>query len=123
MVKIRLARNGRKELPSYRIVVSDSRKTPRSAAIADLGYFDPIHETLKIDEELALKWLNNGAVLSETVRSLFRKQGINEKFSKLKDEYKKSKPKKEKKVVEKKKETKKKETTKTAEKKATKKGE
>ena len=97
MVKIRLARNGRKELPSYRIVVSDSRRRPTSACIADLGYFDPIHNQLKIDEKEALKWLNNGAIPSDTVKSLFKKKKINEKFAKMKQEYYASKPKKEKK--------------------------
>ena len=123
MVKIRLARNGRKELPSYRIVVSDSRKRPTSSAIADLGYYDPIHEKCKIDEELALKWLNNGAIPSDTVKSLFRKVKLNEKFAKMKQEYYSSKPKKEKKPAVKK-ETKKapakKTTTKTTTKKETK---
>lgn len=102
MVKIRLARNGRKELPSYRIVVSDSRRRPTSSAIADLGYYDPIHEKCEINEELALKWLNNGAIPSDTVRSLFKKIKLNEKFAKLKQEYYSSKPKKEKKSVVKK---------------------
>ena len=113
MVKIRLARNGRKELPSYRIVVSDSRRRPTSSAIADLGYFDPIHNQLKIDEKEALKWLNNGAIPSDTVKSLFRTKKINEKFAKMKQEYFASKPKKEKKEKPVKKAATKKTTTKT----------
>ena len=36
--------------------------------------------TVKIDEEIALKWLQNGAKPSDTVRNLFSKQGIMEKF-------------------------------------------
>jgi small subunit ribosomal protein S16 len=35
---------------------------------------------VKINEELALKWLQNGAKPSDTVRNLFSKQGIMEKF-------------------------------------------
>ena len=35
---------------------------------------------VKIDEELALKWLGNGAQPSDTVRSLLSKEGIMKKF-------------------------------------------
>lgn len=80
MVKIRLARIGRKALPTYRIVVSDSRKTPRSACLADLGHFDPKTEEFNINEEEALKWLKNGAVPSDSVKTLFKKQGVYKKF-------------------------------------------
>ncbi|HIU70499.1 MAG TPA: 30S ribosomal protein S16 [Candidatus Enterosoma merdigallinarum] len=80
MVKIRLARIGRKALPSYRIVVSDSRKTPRSDNLADLGYFDPKTHNFNIDEEEALKWLNHGAIPSDSVKTLLTKKGIYKKF-------------------------------------------
>lgn len=81
MVKIRLARIGRKALPSYRVVVSDSRKTPTGKCIADLGYFNPLNDEYKINEEEALKWLSNGALPSESVKTLFKKAGINKKFA------------------------------------------
>ena len=84
MVKIRLARIGRKALPTYRVVVSDSRKTPTSKCIEDLGYFNPHTEEFKIDEEKALKWLNNGALPSESVKTIFKKADINKKFAESK---------------------------------------
>lgn len=80
MVKIRLARAGRKALPAYRIVVSDSRKTPRSSNLADLGFFNPHTHDFTINEEEALKWLNNGAIPSDSVRTLLTKKGIYKKF-------------------------------------------
>ena len=40
---------------------------------------------MKINEELALKWLQNGAKPSDTVRNLFSNQGIMEKFHNLKN--------------------------------------
>lgn len=93
MVKIRLARIGRRNSPYYRIVVSDSRKTPRSAALEELGHYDPLerkNSQLVIDEELAIKWLMNGAVPSDSVKTLLKNQGIYAKFLAKKEEAKKA---------------------------------
>lgn len=91
MVKIRLCRIGRKALPTYRIVVSDSRKTPRSDNLADLGFFNPHTHDFAIDEAEALKWLNNGAIPSDSVRTLLTKKGIYKKFVDAKIEARKAK--------------------------------
>lgn len=94
MVKIRLARIGRRNSPYYRIVVSDSRRVPNSAALADLGHYDPLdrkNSELVINEELAIKWLMNGAIPSDSVKTLLKKQGIYAKFLAQKAEAKKSK--------------------------------
>lgn len=80
MVKIRLARIGRTHAPAYRIVVSDSRRIPNSAALAQLGSYDPISGKSTINEEEALKWLNNGAIPSESIKTLLTKHGIYKKF-------------------------------------------
>ncbi|OPX03698.1 30S ribosomal protein S16 [Geobacillus sp. LEMMY01] len=81
-VKIRLKRMGTKKKPFYRIVVADSRSPRDGRFIETIGTYDPVAEPaqVKIDEELALKWLQNGAKPSDTVRSLLSKQGILEKF-------------------------------------------
>ena len=78
MVKSRLKRIGAKKKPFYRVVVADSR-TPRDGKfIEEIGYFDPLQDpdVIKIDEEKAKKWLDDGAQPTERVRSLFRKAGI-----------------------------------------------
>lgn len=80
MVKIRLARIGRTHTPAYRIVVSDSRRIPASAALAQLGSYDPISGSLTINEEEAINWLNKGAIPSDSVKTLLTKKGIYEKF-------------------------------------------
>ena len=80
MVKIRLARIGRTHTPAYRIVVSDSRRIPGSAALAHLGSYDPISGSLTINEEEAINWLNKGAIPSDSVKTLLTKKGIYEKF-------------------------------------------
>ena len=90
MVKIRLARIGRVSLPTYRIVVSDSRRTPNSIALAEVGHYDPKTEKAVIKEDVALEWLNKGAIPSDSVKSLFKKQGIMKKFNDAKLASKKS---------------------------------
>lgn len=77
-VKIRLKRMGAKKAPFYRVVVADSRSPRDGRFIEEIGYYNPLTEPaqVKIKEERALKWLADGAQPSDTVRSLFRQQGI-----------------------------------------------
>ena len=81
-VKIRLTRMGSKKRPSYRIVATDSR-SPRDGKYLELiGFYNPLTDPaeLKINEEVALKWLKNGAVLTDTARDLLSKAGNMKKF-------------------------------------------
>lgn len=81
-VKIRLTRMGSKKRPSYRIVATDSR-SPRDGKYLELiGFYNPLTDPaeLKINEEVALKWLKNGAVVTDTARDLLSKAGIMKKF-------------------------------------------
>jgi len=64
MVKIRLARRGRKKSPSYRIVAVDSRRK-RSALSGDLGYYDPIKKKLDVDVYLMNTFIRDGAQFSD----------------------------------------------------------
>ena len=77
MVKIRLKRMGAHKKPFYRVVVADSR-TPRNGKfIEEIGTYDPLKDPaeIKIDNEAAQKWLNNGAQPKDTVRALLKKSG------------------------------------------------
>lgn len=78
MVKIRLTRMGAKKNPCYRIVAMDSRKARDGEYIEQIGIYQPKTNpaTVKIDAELAKKWLANGAQPTDTVRDLFRKENI-----------------------------------------------
>lgn len=82
MVKIRLKRMGAKKAPFYRIVVADSRSPRDGAFIETVGTYNPLTTPaeIKVDEELTLKWLNNGAIPTDTVRSILSKAGIMKKF-------------------------------------------
>ncbi len=77
-VKLRLKRMGSKKKPFYRIVAADSRSPRDGRFIEVVGTYNPIMEPaeVKIDEELANKWLDNGAQPTDTVRDLLKKQGI-----------------------------------------------
>ena len=80
-VKLRLTRMGAKKRPTYRIVATDGRR-PRDGQYLELiGTYAPLDSVTKINEEVALKWLNNGAVVSDTVRNLFSEAGIMKKFA------------------------------------------
>lgn len=91
-VKIRLKRMGAKKRPFYRIVVADSRFPRDGRFIEEVGYYNPIENpaVVKVDKELALKWLGNGAEPTDTVRSILSKEGILEEFHNQKNAGKKA---------------------------------
>ena len=77
-VKIRLTRLGDKKAPFYRVVVADSR-SPRDGKFVDIvGTYNPLTNPaeIKIDNEKATKWLNNGAIPTDTVKDLLVKSGV-----------------------------------------------
>lgn len=80
-VKLRLTRMGAKKRPSYRIVASDSRVKRDGEYLELVGTYNPIADEVKINESVALKWLNNGAQPSDTVRNLLSKAGIMKKYA------------------------------------------
>ena len=77
-VKIRLKRMGKKKAPFYRIIVADSRSPREGRFIEEIGTYDPSAEpsVIKVDEDLAKKWLSTGAQPTETVAKLFKHAGI-----------------------------------------------
>ena len=82
-VKLRLTRMGKKKQPMYRVVATDSHTKRDGEYIELVGTYNPLTKpaTVKIDEEVALKWLNNGAIPSDTVRNLLSDAGVMKKFA------------------------------------------
>ncbi|MCI8548287.1 MAG: 30S ribosomal protein S16 [Bacilli bacterium] len=81
-VKIRLTRMGAKGHPRYRIVATDSRARRDGEYLELIGNYYPCDQTeTKINEEIAMKWLERGAIPTDTVRNLFSKAGILKKFA------------------------------------------
>ncbi len=77
-VKIRLKRLGKKKSPFYRIVVADARTSRNGKSIAEIGTYDPTKDPseFKVNEELAKKWLSNGAQPTDVVNKIFKLAGI-----------------------------------------------
>jgi small subunit ribosomal protein S16 len=77
-VKMRLRRMGKKKAPTYRVVIADSRSPRDGRFIEEIGSYNPGTDpaTVQIDAEKAKKWISNGAVPTDTVRSLLKKSGI-----------------------------------------------
>jgi len=84
--KIRLMRMGRKKRPYYRLVVADSRAKRDGRFIDIIGHYNPLPDPTeyKVDEEKALKWLSDGAVPTDTAKSILSRAGIIEKFDEQK---------------------------------------
>ena len=78
MVKIRMARGGRKNRPVYTIVAANSRSPRDSQFLEKLGQYDPkAAEALKgVNVEGIKAWLAKGAQLSDTVRTLLKNNNI-----------------------------------------------
>ena len=82
-VKLRLKRMGSKQKPFYRIVAADSRFPRDGRFIETVGTYNPIANPaeVKIDKEVALKWLGNGAQPTDTVKTLLKNEGILKEFN------------------------------------------
>ena len=77
-VKLRLQRYGSKKRPFYRVVAADSRTKRDGRYLEIIGTYDPTKDpvAVRIDEDKAKKWLNEGAIATDTVRNLFAKAGL-----------------------------------------------
>lgn len=79
-VVIRMRRTGRRNRPCYRINVSDSRSPRDGRFLETLGLYDPVtvdaEKQITLNVERAKHWLSVGAQPSDTVRSIFKAQGV-----------------------------------------------
>ena len=78
MIKIRLTRTGKKNSPSYRIVVANRRSKRDGESLAILGFYNPrtTPKTIEYDKVETKNWLAKGAMPTDTVRALFEKTGL-----------------------------------------------
>ena len=82
-VKLRLTRVGKTKQPQYRVIAADSRRARDGRFIEILGQYNPRTEpsTLTIDNEKAIKWLQQGAQPTERVRKLLEISGAWAEFT------------------------------------------
>lgn len=78
MVKIRLARRGRKKLAMFDVVVADARAPRDGRFIEKLGTYNPLTNpaTIDINDDRAFHWVMNGAQPSDTVKAMLSYRGI-----------------------------------------------
>mgnify|MGYP002784495474 CR=1 FL=1 len=78
MVKIRLARRGRKKLAMYDVVVADARAPRDGKFIEKLGTYNPLTNpaTIDINDDRAFHWVMNGAQPTDTVKAMLSYRGI-----------------------------------------------
>lgn len=73
MLKIRLKRIGKKNKPFYKIIVIENLSKRNGKSIADLGYYNPFSNIINFKNALLHKFINYGAVPTNTVRHLILK--------------------------------------------------
>ena len=76
--KIRLARHGTKKRPFYRIVIADTESPRDGRFLETVGTYNPLPETADVllKGDRIKYWLEQGAIPTDTVRSLLKKEGI-----------------------------------------------
>jgi small subunit ribosomal protein S16 len=79
-VAIRLRRTGRKNLPCFRITVTDTRFPRDGRSLETLGLYDPLRkdpaQQLTLDQERTQHWIDHGARVSDIVQSIFKRMGV-----------------------------------------------
>ncbi len=85
MLRIRLARRGKKRQPSYRVVVAESSSKRDGRFVEQIGYYNPMVDPIvyKVEEGRALHWLSVGAQPSDAVRRLLEKQGTLDRLARF----------------------------------------
>ena len=83
MLRIRLARHGKKNRAFFRVVLTEHTKPANSWYKEVLGYRDPITKDLKIDIEKAKYWISKWAQPSERVAKMLYKLSGDELFKKF----------------------------------------
>ena len=77
-VRLRLTRKGTKKKPYYRVIAADS-EAPRDGRFLEiLGSYNPMKDPaeIKIDKEKVKTWLDRGAVATESVKAILKKEGL-----------------------------------------------
>ncbi|MBI2474173.1 MAG: 30S ribosomal protein S16 [Candidatus Taylorbacteria bacterium] len=72
MLKIRLQRVGRKNIATFRVVLTESQNSTKSGKYLEvLGSYDPVHKVKEVDADRIKYWISKGAQPSETLHNFF----------------------------------------------------
>jgi small subunit ribosomal protein S16 len=78
MLRIRLARVGKKKAPAYRVVVADAR-SPRDGRFVEIvGHYNPLTnpKVFEVDADKVRDWMGKGAQPTERVAKLLSSHGV-----------------------------------------------
>ena len=78
MLRIRLRRMGRRNAPTYRIVIAEKARARDGRIVESIGHYNPRTDpmTLVVDRHRALHWMEMGAVPTDTVHALLKRAGV-----------------------------------------------
>ncbi len=76
MLMIRFQRTGRRNDPSFRIVVTEKRSKPKSGGVEVLGSYHPKTKVTVLKNERIIYWMGKGAKISATVHNLLISKGV-----------------------------------------------
>lgn len=78
MLVVRLQRTGRKNVPTYRVVVAEKRSAAKGKAMEFVGHYLPAQNPplFQFDKERISHWLKMGAIPSDTLARLLKKEGM-----------------------------------------------
>ena len=76
MLKIRLARIGKRKKPTYRFIVSESARDVFGKALEILGHYDPFSKVCEVKKDRILYWISQGAQVSPTAHNLLVDQNV-----------------------------------------------
>jgi small subunit ribosomal protein S16 len=96
MLVIRLQRTGRENTPTYRLVVAEKARPVKGKFLEVVGHFLPARKPAEFvhEDERIVHWIKKGAIPSDTVARLLKKEGLKD-MDKFIERYKKQKSKKE----------------------------
>jgi small subunit ribosomal protein S16 len=77
MLVIRLKRIGKKNQPSFKVIVTEKKKSAKGGTrIEELGFLNPLTKKISLNKERILYWMSKGAKESDTVHNLLVKNKI-----------------------------------------------
>ncbi len=76
MLMIRFQRVGKKNQPSFRVVLTEKYRGPRRKYLEELGFYNPRVKTAQLKADLISRWLSKGAKASPSCHNLFVREGV-----------------------------------------------
>lgn len=76
MLRIRMSRMGRKNFPTYRLIVSERTKDTFGDLSQIVGNYNPHTKEVSLQKEKILHWISKGAQPTDTVHNLLVSQGV-----------------------------------------------